>query len=164
MFIFNKISNAKKKLILKTTIIATLAASVIAFSSGPIAFATSSKLTTIYHVYLNGTYIGNVTDKDVVDQVIADKVETMKDSFKDINIKIGPQVQYIPEQVFYSSTNNQETIQNIESSFQLQAEAAAIVIDGKPVVYLENKETAEEVIKKLKLTICLRRSTKRARG
>ena len=142
---------SKKFLLLKTTVITAMAASVIAFSNGPVAFATSSKLTTIYHVYLNGTYIGNVTDKEVVNNIIADKVETAKKSLKNVDLNIGSQVQYIPEQVFRAKTTNQETVQTIKDTFQLQAEASAIVIDGTPVVYLDNKDTAEEVIKKLKL-------------
>ena len=142
---------SKKFLLLKTTVITAMAASVIAFSNGPVAFATSSKLTTIYHVYLNGTYIGNVTDKEVVNNIIADKVETAKKSLKNVDLNIGSKVQYIPEQVFRAKTTNQETVQTIKDTFQLQAEASAIVIDGTPVVYLDNKDTAEEVIKKLKL-------------
>ena len=151
MLFFNKIAKTKKFLLLKTTIITVLAASVVAFSNGPVALATSSKLTTIYHVYLNGTYIGNVTDKNIVDQLVDEEVITAKKSLKDVTLKFGQQVKYIPEQVFRASADNQETLQTIKKSFQLQAEASAIVIDGKPIAYLENKEAAEDVIKKLKL-------------
>ncbi|MBO0958427.1 M23 family metallopeptidase [Neobacillus sp. MM2021_6] len=146
-------SNKKSKgfLFLKTTVVTAVAASVIAFSNGPVAFATSSKMTTIYHVYVNGTYIGNVTDKEVVNKLIAEKVDSAKLSLKDVNFNIGSQVQYIPEQVFQAATTNQETVQTIKNTFELQAEASAIVIDGTPAVYLDSKETAEEVMKKLKL-------------
>ncbi|MDN3017815.1 M23 family metallopeptidase [Paenibacillus sp. BSR1-1] len=148
MFLLNTISKTKK-LIIKTTIITTLAASVVALGNRPIALAASPELSTVYHVYLNGTYVGNVTDKAVVDRVINEKVDEFKNSNTDLNL--GSQVEYIPEQVFNSSANNLETIQNFKNTFQLQAEAAAIVIDGKPAVYVADKNTAEEVIKDLKL-------------
>ncbi|WP_462410060.1 peptidoglycan DD-metalloendopeptidase family protein [Neobacillus sp. Marseille-QA0830] len=153
MFSFNNRFSSKKQVVLKTAIASLLAASVIAFSNGPVAMATSSKLTTIYHVYANGTYLGNVTDKEVLDNLITEKVDSAKETFKNANFNINSQVQYIPEQVFRSSSevNNLETINNLNSSFQIQAEAAAIVIDGQPVVYLDNKETAEQVIQNLKL-------------
>ncbi|MBS4212419.1 M23 family metallopeptidase [Bacillus sp. FJAT-49825] len=151
MFSLNKKNNSKKLLLIKTTIASAVAASVIAFSSGPVALATSSKLTTVYHVYLNGTYIGNVTDKAIVDKIVAEKLDSMKESIKDLNIKLGEQVQYVPEQVFSANANNQETLQNLRNTFQVQAEAAAIMIDGAPVVYLENKSAGEDVIKNLKL-------------
>lgn len=150
MSLSHKKSN-KKFLFLKTSIATAVAASVIAFSHGPVAFATSSKLTTIYHVYLNGTYIGNVTDKAVIDRVLAEKVDSMKASFQDKNLKIGSQVQYIPEQVFRAHANNLEAMQTLKNTFEIKAEASAIAIDGSSVVHLANKETAEQVIKQLKL-------------
>lgn len=151
MFFLNRKSNPKKVLMLKTTVAATVAASVIAFSSGPVALADSAKLTTIYHVYVNGTYMGNVTNKGVVDNIVAEQVESIKESLPYQNLKLGSQVQYIPEQVFRSTGNNTETVQHFKNTFQIHAEAAAIFIDGKPIVYLETKEAAEEVLRQLKL-------------
>lgn len=150
MFLLNTISKTKK-LMLKTTIITTLAASVVALSNGPVALATSSNLTTDYHVYLNGTYIGNVNDKAVVDRLVDEKVNEFKKTNLDFHFNIGQQVEYIPEEVFHSSANNLDTIQNFKNTFEIQAEAAAIVIDGKPAVYVADKKTAEEVITNLKL-------------
>lgn len=151
MSLSNKKSNNKGFLFLKTSIATAVAASVIAFSHGPVAFATSSKLTTIYHVYLNGTYIGNVTDKAVIDRVLAEKEDSLKKSFEGKNLKIGSQVQYVPEQVFRANANNLEAIQTVKDTFEIQAESSAIVIDGNPIVYLESKEAAEKVLKQLKL-------------
>ncbi|WP_066071944.1 peptidoglycan DD-metalloendopeptidase family protein [Neobacillus soli] len=151
MLFLNRISKSKKFLILKTTAITTVAASVIAFSNGPAAFAASAKSSTIYHVYLNGTYIGNVTNKDVANKIIAEKADATKGSFKAMDLKIGPKDQYISEQALRTASTTEETIPTIKDTFYIEAEATAIVIDGKPVVYVENKETAEEVMKKLKL-------------
>ncbi|ULT57065.1 M23 family metallopeptidase [Neobacillus drentensis] len=150
MLFSNRKSKTNKFLWLKTTVITAMAASVVAFSNGPIAFALSANSTKIYHVYLNGTYLGNVTDKSVVNTLIAEKVDNAKKSFANFNLKIEPQVQYIPEQVLHSTANNQETVQKFNDIFQLEAESSALVIDGTPVVYLDNKDSAEEVIKKLK--------------
>ena len=151
MLFSNKGNKTNKFLLLKTTVITAMAASVIAFSNGPIAFALSSNSTKIYHVYLNGTYVGNVTDKNVVNKLIAEKVDTARKSFTNVDLKIEPQVQYIPEQVINSTANNQETVNHFNNIFQLEAESSAIMIDGTPVVYLDNKDSAEEVIRKLKL-------------
>ncbi|MEH7414028.1 M23 family metallopeptidase [Neobacillus drentensis] len=151
MLFSNKGSKTNKYLMLKTAVITAMAASVIAFSNGPIALALASNSTRIYHVYLNGTYIGNVTDKNVVNKLIAEKVDNAKKSFTNVDLKIDPQVQYIPEQVSNSTANNQETVNHFNNIFQLEAESSAIMIDGRPVVYLDNKASAEEVIKKLKL-------------
>jgi murein DD-endopeptidase MepM/ murein hydrolase activator NlpD len=140
MLLFNKISKTKM-LFLKTTMATTIASSLIAFSNGPVAFADTSNSTKDYDVYLDGTYIGNVADKAVVNKIIAAKVDNSNN--------IDQQVQNIPYQVFPSSANKQETVRTIKSIFQLQTEASAIIIDGKPVVYVDNQNTAEEVMKKL---------------
>jgi murein DD-endopeptidase MepM/ murein hydrolase activator NlpD len=140
MLFLNKISQTKK-LLLKTTIATTMASSLIAFSNGPVAFADTSKSTKDYEVYLDGTYIGNVVDKAVINKIIAEKVDNTNN--------ISQQMQYIPYQVFPSAANDQETVQTMKSIFQLQTEAAAIIIDGKPIVYVDNQKTAEEVMKKL---------------
>ncbi|WP_066249080.1 peptidoglycan DD-metalloendopeptidase family protein [Neobacillus drentensis] len=140
MLFLNKISQTKK-LLIKTTIATTMASSLIAFSNGPVAFADTSKSTKDYEVYLDGTYIGNVVDKAVVNKIIAEKVDNTN--------TISQQMQYIPYQVFPSAANDQETGQTMKSIFQLQTEAAAIIIDGKPIVYVDNQKTAEEVMKRL---------------
>ncbi|MGX6445948.1 peptidoglycan DD-metalloendopeptidase family protein [Neobacillus sp. K501] len=153
MLFFNKGKQSNKlttKRSLKMAVISALAASVFTFSS-PASAADTAEFTTVYHVYLNGTFIGTVSNKDVVEKMMNEKVETLKESFKDKDLNIGVQVDYIREQVFRSTANNQETVRNLENAIQLQVEASAISIDGTPIVYLDSKETADEVIKKLKL-------------
>jgi len=144
MLFFNKISKSRKLLWFKTTVITAMAASVLAFSYGPAAFADTSKLNTIYQVYVNGTYIGNITDKSVVNNLMDEQVDQEK-SFRDDDLTFT-------QQVFPSSVNNQKTIQTMKDTFQLQAEASAIMIDGAPVVYLETKEAAEDVLQQLKFS------------
>ncbi|MBV7505047.1 peptidoglycan DD-metalloendopeptidase family protein [Bacillus sp. sid0103] len=139
MLFLDKLSHAKK-LLLKTTIVTTMATSLIAFSNGPVAFADESQSSKDYHVYLEGTYIGNVTDKNVVNKIVAEKVS---------ETDLAQQVKNIPYQVFPNAEKESESVPTIRNIFQLQTEAAAIMIDGKPVVYVEDQPTAEEVMKKL---------------
>jgi murein DD-endopeptidase MepM/ murein hydrolase activator NlpD len=154
MLFFNKgkkSSKLTKKRSLKTAAMTTLTASVLAFSSVAASAAITSKLTTVYHVYHNETYIGTVSDKEIVEEIITEKVERLENSYQDIDFHIGSEVEYISEQVFHSTANNEEAVKNFENAIKLQAEASAIVIDGNPVVYVDNKNTADEVIKMLKL-------------
>ncbi|MFP5116275.1 peptidoglycan DD-metalloendopeptidase family protein [Bacillaceae bacterium C204] len=141
MLFLDKISQTKK-LLLKTTIVTTMASALIALSYGPVAFADSTKSAEDYHVYLEGTYIGNVTDKDVVNKIIAEKVS-------DTDLTIAQQVKNIPYQVFPIAEDETETVRTIRNIFQLQTEATAIMIDGKSVAYVDNQTSAEEVMKKL---------------
>ena len=128
------------------------AASALVFSSMSASAAGTFKLTTVYHVYHDQQYIGTVSDKEVVEKIVEEKAAEFKESTKGLNLEFGSDIDYIKEQVFHSTANDTKTAHDLESVIQLQAEASSINIDGKPVVFLENKERAEEVMDKLKLT------------
>jgi murein DD-endopeptidase MepM/ murein hydrolase activator NlpD len=147
----NKSSKFAKKQSLKTAVMTAFAASALIFSSVSASAAGSVKLTTVYHVYNNQQYIGTVSSKEVVEKIVEEKAAQFQESTKDLNLEFGSDIEYIEEQVFHSTANDTKTIQNLESSIQLQAEASSIVIDGQPVAFVENQETAENVIKQLKL-------------
>jgi murein DD-endopeptidase MepM/ murein hydrolase activator NlpD len=154
MLFFNKgkkSSKFAKKQSLKTAVMTAFAASALVFSSVSASAAGSIKLTTVYHVYHNQQYIGTVSNKEVVEKIVEEKAAQFQESTKDLNLEFGSDIEYIKEQVFHSTANDTKTIQDLESSIQLQAEASSIVIDGQPVAFLENQETADDVIKRLKL-------------
>ncbi|TDL72340.1 LysM peptidoglycan-binding domain-containing protein [Rhodococcus qingshengii] len=147
----SKSSKLKKKQSLKTAVMTAFAASALIFSSVSASAAGSFKLTTVYHVYHDQQYIGTVSDKEVVENIVEEKEDKLRESIKDMDLNFGSNIEYIKEQVFHSTANDEETIQKLDSIIQIQAEASAIIIDGKPVVFLENQESAEDVIKRLKL-------------
>ena len=148
----NRSSKLEKKQSLKTAVMTAFAASVLLFSTMSASAAGSFKLTTVYHVYHNQQYIGTVSDKEIVKKIVEEKEDKFKESMQDLDLKFGSDIEYIKEHVFHSTANNNETVKKLESAIQLQAEASSIIIDGQPVVFLKNKETAEDVINRLKLT------------
>ncbi|WP_419954860.1 peptidoglycan DD-metalloendopeptidase family protein [Neobacillus niacini] len=154
MLFFNKGSKSSKfvkKQSLKTAVMTAFTASTLFISSVSASAAGSIKLTTVYHVYHNQQYIGTVSNKEVVEKIVEEKADQFQESTKDLNLEFGSDIEYIKEQVFHSTANDTKTIQDLESVIQLQAEASSIVIDGQPVAFLENQETAEDVINRLKL-------------
>ncbi|WP_045514541.1 peptidoglycan DD-metalloendopeptidase family protein [Neobacillus niacini] len=155
MLFFNKgkkSSKLAKKQSLKTAVMTAFAASALIFSSASASAAGSVKLTTVYHVYHDEQYLGTVSNKEIVEKIVEEKAVQFKESTQDLNLEFGSDIEYITEQVFHSTANDKETIQNLENTIQLQAEASSIIIDGNPVVFLENKETAEDVMNRLKLS------------
>ncbi len=154
MFFLNKGSKSSKlakKQSLKTAVMTAFTASALLFSSVSASAAESIKLTTVYHVYHNQQYIGTVSNKEIVEKIVEEKAVQFEESTKDLNLEFGSDIEYIKEQVFHSTANDTKTIQDLESVIQLQAEASSIVIDGQPVAFLENQETAEDVMNRLKL-------------
>jgi murein DD-endopeptidase MepM/ murein hydrolase activator NlpD len=135
---------------LKKVALTSLFATALAFGipTSPIA---SESLTTVYYVYLQNEYIGTISNMNVVNEVVEEKMEKLQEEYKNYDLSLGSQLSYIPEQVFRSTANDQSVIQTLESELKPQVESTAVVIGDSPAVYLENEEQAKHVIQSLKL-------------
>lgn len=132
---------------IKIAVITVVAVSAIIFSTSPVALA-ESRLKTIYQVYLNNTYLGIASDKEILKQALRDQSRKSKNASMD---SIYSQIIYIPEQVFNAKVNDNQVIKTFENIISTNSKATVICIDGKQVVYVDSQEIAEQVIKKLKL-------------
>lgn len=119
----------------------------LGIASNPLA---DEGLTTVYYVYLNNEYIGTISDKNVVDEVVEEKTEQFQEIYKDYDLSIESQLSYIPEQVFRSNANDESVKETLENKLKPQIEAAAVTF-GDVSIYLENEQLAQNVINGLKL-------------
>lgn len=138
--------------VLKKTVIATLVVSTITINS---AFAQSHKepqLKTIYHVYVNDEFLGTVTNRDHVERLVQEKIERVKTAHQDKDLTyITDELSIIPEQIFRDiSLDEQKVLAEIEDEIDIFVESVALKINGKPVLYLESVEKAEELLRQLK--------------
>ncbi|OCA82201.1 peptidase M23 [Bacillus sp. FJAT-27225] len=139
-----------RRIPLPNCLIALLALSFLMFGTAGEVEA-KSELTTVYYVYMDDTYIGTVSDKHIIEDLIKKEIQTMEQTHKDYTFTIGSNITYIPEQVFRSTANNQQATQKLSAELAVEVESTAIVVAGKPIVYLKSKQDAEEVLNKLKL-------------
>lgn len=142
----------------KKVVYTALAVTALSFGiyNAPMASSSSkneSETTTVYYVYFNNEYIGTVSDKKVIQSVVKKKLEETKSTYAGVELSTGSQLKYIPEQVFGSraSANNEQVIKQLNEKLTIQAEAAAIMLDGEQVAFVDSKKAAEEVIKQFKL-------------
>ncbi|EIJ80177.1 metalloprotease yebA [Bacillus methanolicus PB1] len=138
---------------IKKTVFTTFTAYVLIFGVGSAAFAGDNDLTTVYDVYIKDKYIGTVSDKNMVNELIQDKLKEMKKSYHGCSFSVSKDFELVPEQVFriHMQTNNRKVLDELKKELEVQANASALVIDGKAVAYVKNKTAAEAVLKKLKL-------------
>ena len=137
---------------IKKTIMATLVITTIS-ANGAIASAKETKkLETIYHVYIDNQYLGTVSNKDKVEELLDNKVSQIKEQYKDFNLQYtSDNYTLVPEQVFRTTANNEENVLNLlDSQYRIHVEAVALKINGETVTYLENEKAVAEVIEKLK--------------
>ncbi|KOP71606.1 peptidoglycan DD-metalloendopeptidase family protein [Cytobacillus solani] len=137
----------------KKTAVSAVAVAALSFAGGASALANGEKLTTVYYVYMNDKYIGTVSDKSVIENIVNDKLSESKDTYQNLNLSVASEVTYVPEQVFHSNaaTNNSEVAEQVVKEIGVKADASALVIDGNPVAYVENAEMAKTVLDQLKL-------------
>ncbi|MCJ8007322.1 peptidoglycan DD-metalloendopeptidase family protein [Lederbergia wuyishanensis] len=113
--------------------------------------AAEAKLETVYHVYMDGTYVGTVSDKDVVENTIEKLINKQRDTYKDFNFELGNKLTYISEQVFRSNADNAAVETKVNELATVKAVATAIMVDGKAVTYVKDTAEAEKVINDIKL-------------
>lgn len=133
---------------------AIIAASAVATLSIGSVYAASDKdkdVNTVYHIYSDGNLLGTVSDKNVINDVLKKKIKEAKGTYSDLDFSVDDQVTYIPERVYTPLYDNKEAIKNVNSSFDVMADAEGIFVDGKAVAFVSSKEEADQVIKRLKM-------------
>lgn len=111
-------------------------------------------LKKVYYIYVNDQYVGTVSDKAIIENVVETKVETKEKALNnELNLTVGPKLTYIPEQVFESVSNadDKKVVEKINELLSIEAEATEILLDDSVSIYVKDKETAEQVLEEIKL-------------
>ena len=75
-----------------------------------------------------------------------------KRKYTDYQVDFNNEVTYIPENVFTAAkTNNQNVIERLNTSVSVEADAYALVVNDKPVAYVQDEKAAEEALNAFKL-------------
>ncbi|PAE18825.1 peptidase M23 [Bacillus sp. 7504-2] len=133
--------------------ITTVALATLTFGVGVHAFADLA-FKTVYYVYVDDQFVGTVSDKEIVENVVETKVEKTKDDFSNqLPLAIGPKLTYVPEHVFESFSNQDDKVvaEKLEKLLSIEAVATEILIDEKVPVYVKDEAAANQVMKALKL-------------
>lgn len=135
-----------KKAIIATSVVATL-------SIGSVYAANDNDkdVNTVYHIYSEGTLLGTVSDKTVIDDILKKKIKEAENTYSKLDFSVDEQITYVPERVYTPLYDNKEAVKNVNSSFNVLADAEGIAVDGKTVAFVSNKEEADQVIKRLKM-------------
>lgn len=108
-----------------------------------------TSLDTIYHVYMDEEYLGNVSSKAVVESEIDKLIEEEKQKYKEYQFGLTNDITYIEEDVFRSEPEDDATRKKIAAKAKIQAIATAIVVNDEAIVYLKNEEEANQVLEHL---------------
>ena len=112
--------------------------------------AVSGWVFSAYEVTMDDTSIGIIKDKNVFDAMIAD-IEKKAEGQYNTDVSIANKIRY--KRVIYTNpkvTANEIIRNKLEENIKMTTKAAAINVDGKDIVFLKDKLSAEEVLNKIK--------------
>ncbi|MEQ6388622.1 M23 family metallopeptidase [Bacillaceae bacterium S4-13-58] len=139
----------QKQSMFKKVVITTCVGMGITIGSVVYADSIDSNLPTVYHVYLDGKYVGTVDQKSVVKKYVEDQIDESSDDFDNLQLVVGQEISYIPETVFRPTYNNRSVLTALESQMSVQANAVKLEVGGELVGYLATKEDVESALKKI---------------
>ena len=116
-----------------------------------VASADAQDFKEIYHLYNGEEYIGAVTNRENVDEIIEKKKQEASNQYKEFTVDAGSNIKIIPEQVFTVAVNEAETVEKLASSLVVEAEAHALLVNGKAVAYVKDASDYEKTMNLLKL-------------
>ena len=132
---------------------AAVAALLITTLTYNLAFAKEETpiLNQIYHVYVGNEYLGAVDSQKTIDNLILQKEEEASTQYKNLSIDARSNIKVVPELVYRSEVNSEETLTKVDDALVVEAEAYKVTVNGETVAYLKDAKEYDEVIKQLKL-------------
>ncbi|WP_349410884.1 M23 family metallopeptidase [Pseudalkalibacillus sp. SCS-8] len=151
------IGNTQRKKVGKMQRIALL--TILAFTVGLFGFNSATYasddrfelIKTVYHVYVDGENIGLVNEKNVVEDTKAQMIQKAEDRFKDIQLTVNEDIQYVPERIFNPDVDHEAVKKKLQDQLSIGILGAKLSFGGKTLGYFKTAEEAEEVVRELKL-------------
>lgn len=105
----------------------------------------------VYHVYIGGQEAGVVNDPDVVKQFIADKSAKVQASNTRVHMELDNlAVSFKNERAFKAESNNEQALGAVDRLLQPKSTGVAIIVDGKTIAIVKDKETAKYILDTVK--------------
>lgn len=111
----------------------------------------SKDLSTIFHIYSKGEYVGVIADQEKLEELKEEELKKAASEFKNLPLTIGTDLSVIPERVFTAETDDDIVLEKLHGMLSVEAEAIGVLIDEELAFYVNDMATYNEVIRELKL-------------
>ena len=132
-------------------IVSALLMAGVGIQSGFANTLDNSGLSTVFHVYSEGEYVGAISDEAKLEQLKEEELEQAASEFKHLPLTVGANLSVIPEIVFKAETEDEPVLEKIHQMLSVEAEAVGISVDGELAVYVSDQTAYDEVIRQLTL-------------
>jgi len=110
-----------------------------------------SKLHSIYHIYINEKHIGDVRDINEFNKWINNKKAEYKELHPNKKVNLIEDISYVEELLFHDHYKNPLDFKILENNLSIGINASLISINDEISIYVEDKDTANKLIKEYKL-------------
>ncbi|MCQ6563442.1 peptidoglycan DD-metalloendopeptidase family protein [Paenibacillus mendelii] len=128
---------------------AALAVLIIAGFGG--SHYVKANTVDFYHLYMNGKLVGEVQSSGQVQQLISRKQQEVSEANPDVNmvLKTGS-LTYERKSAYKAVPDSEATLKKLETMLTAQAQGVELLVDGKVVGIVKDKETADRILKSVK--------------
>ncbi len=137
--------------VVSKVMISTLMLVGLGMNAGFTNAAEHTGLSTVFHIYSEGEYVGVLSDEAKLEQLKEEELQKAASEFGNLPLTIGTDLSVIPERVFTVGVNDDIVLEKLQDMLTVEADAIAITIDGELAFYVNDIATYEEVIRRLKL-------------
>lgn len=112
-----------------------------------------ANMNEIYEVYVNDTLVGEVSSPEVVERLIEQKLAEVSESNPNVQWEIERDgVRIEKEAVFMGEGEDEETVAALASMLEAKAVGVEVIVNGKAVAVVKDKETANRILERVKET------------
>jgi len=135
----------KPILIASCSLAAVIAAGVLGFN-----YVEANKVD-YYKVMVNGEVAGEISAQELVEQKIAAKAEELKNADTPAQLVLnGNQVTYTAERAYKKKTDDEATLNRLESMLKTHAVGVKVIVNGEVVGVVRDEATAKKLLQRVK--------------
>jgi murein DD-endopeptidase MepM/ murein hydrolase activator NlpD len=105
----------------------------------------------VYEVYVGDTFVGEVSSPDVVERVIAERLEEISESNPEVKWEIERDgVRLEKETIFKGEGEDTETTAALSSMLEAKAVGVELIVNGEAIAIVKDEETANRILQRVK--------------
>ncbi|MGM0524256.1 MAG: peptidoglycan DD-metalloendopeptidase family protein [Bacillota bacterium] len=130
-----------------TTLFVTLVVGALNIQQNVAYAGEENELHTIYHVYLNDEHIGEVNNKEEVEQHIDEEIKAEQEQRKtDYELGLKQELTFVKEKAFNKVDNETATLETISDKLEVDVKAQALVVDNEIVGYFQDESAIDQLL------------------
>ncbi|NDI36922.1 M23 family metallopeptidase [Chengkuizengella sediminis] len=128
-----------------------IAALFISISIASIYFYIHKNTNQIYHVYFGEEKVGTVSDQQAINDLIADRQETLNNQNPDFEVQLNSdQIRFDSETGYKLVSNDKKALAQVSRRLESHVVGVELLVDGEFIAVVKDEETAGQILEQIK--------------